>query len=489
MKPRPRHYAFASRGRRILCLTAWLLVPGLLVADSLPQALSESRFEDALRLLAPLLKAQPRDPRLWTAHGVSLKGLNRVPESLGSFAQALRIDPAFVPALKGAAEAAYGSRDKRAAGFLARLLKLEPANQTAHAMAAVLAFEAGNCRLALAHFDKAGPQADRDELAASQRGHCLLRTGRAPEAERIFARLLEAAPGSAAARYNLGVAQLGSQKAAEAASTLAPLAEMGDAEALNVLAGAEATLGRVDAAIAMLRRAVELAPKDERNYLDLALLCQKYDALALADEILDAGLGRLPESARLYAMRGVIQAQMGEIEGAARSFEQASRLEPEQSYASVGMSVLLSQTGRTESAVRLLREKLAAAPNDPNLNYLLADALIREGPAPQQPEFAQARQALLRTLRARPDHAKARAALGKLYLQQGEPARAVQELELALKHDAGNRAALSQLLVALRRLGREKEAAAVSAKLRQQYERDLGSEGARPQIRISRAGQ
>jgi hypothetical protein len=47
--------------------------------------------------------------------------------------------------------------------------------------------------------------------------------------------------------------------------------------------------------------------------------------LRLAVEILDVGLKRLPESATLYAMRGVLFAQLGELDQAALDFEHAGR--------------------------------------------------------------------------------------------------------------------------------------------------------------------
>jgi tetratricopeptide (TPR) repeat protein len=453
-------------------------------ADTLGEALASGRFQDALRLADSLLKTRAKDPRLWTARALALGGLERTQDSLASFDRALRLDPAFAPALKGASETAYRRRDTRAAAYLGKLLDLEPSNETAHAMAAVLAFEARDCPRAVRHFEQSRSQATGNALAATQFGHCLLQVGRAEEAVEIFERVLAAAPANADARFNLAVAHLQARRPAAAVATLKPLGE-GDPEALNLLGAAQAADGQLEAAIATLQRAAQLAPEDERNYLDLAILCQKHEAFGVAAEVLAAGLRRLPGSARLHAMRGVVHAQVGELDQAAAEFEEAGRLEPDQAYASVGLSVLLGQTGRLEGATKLLREKVTRSPNDPNLRYLLADALLREGAAPGQPEFVEAREALQHAIRVRPDFARARAGLGKVYLLEGNTARAVEELEHALRREPDNRPALSQLLTALRRLGREQEAAAVAERLRRQYERDLEAGATGQRLRIT----
>lgn len=466
--------------RLSLVFATLLLAVALGAADSLADALAGGRFQDALEMADSLLQTNPRDPRLWTARGLALGGLGRRQDSLASLDRALQIDPNFVPALQGASETTYRSRDKRAATYLEKLLRREPANETAHAMAAVLAFEARDCPAAVGHFEQSRRQVESNELASSQFGHCLLQLGRAEQAVKIFERL----PSSSNNRYNLAVAQLQARRPADAVATLQPLAAAGDAEAVNLLAAAQAAEGHLESAIASLRRAAQLSPQDERNYLDLAVLCQKHEALGLAGEILDAGLRRLPGSARLHAMRGVLHAQLAELDQASAAFEQAARLQPDQAYASMGLSVLLGQTGRLEGAARLLREKLAQAPGDATLNYLLADALLREGVAPHQPEFAEAREALRRAIRAQPDFAKARATLGKIYMREGDAERAVQELETALRYDPDNRPALSQLLAALRKLGRDEEASAVAARLRRQYEQDLEADAIRQRVRI-----
>jgi tetratricopeptide (TPR) repeat protein len=375
----------------------WVLLAANLRAadDPLLDAINNGRFKEALATADSLLKAQPRDARLWTARGVALGGLGRSEASLSSFDQALKISPGLLPALKGAAETAYRSRDSRASGYLAKILLADPKNDVANAMLGVLAFEGQNCSQALKYFDNSRALVERDPVATSQYGACLVNGGRAGDAVPIFQRALAANPTSINTRYNLAVSLLKAGRAEDAVETLRPLSE--DAAALNLRAAAESAAGRLEDAIASLRTASRLAPTDERNYIDFAVLCLEHDNSELAEEVATAGLKNIPGSARLYSVRGLVRALRGQQEQAATDFDKASELEPGRAYGAVGQSVLLRQGSRIEEAIAVLRRKLRAAPDDPILNYMLADVLLRQSANPGTLSFVEARKALERS--------------------------------------------------------------------------------------------
>jgi tetratricopeptide (TPR) repeat protein len=186
-------------------------------------------------------------------------------------------------------------------------------------------------------------------------------------------------------------------------------------------------------------------------------------------------------------MRGAIRAERSLVDDATRDFEHASALSPDELYASVGLSLVLRQADRLPEAITLLRRKLARSPRDATLNYLLADALLRADPGVDSPETAEARAALQRALRARPDFGKAHATLGKLQLRAGEVASAVDELRIAVRLDPNDRLALNQLVLGYRRLGRPEDAAAVAGQLKKLLERERTDEVARNRVRLYRA--
>ena len=447
--------------------------------SAVAEALAAGRFAEALRSLDAILATNPRNPKVWTARGLALKGLNRSAEGLASFEKAMSIDPNFAPALMGAAELAYSARDRRSGVYLSRLLKLQPESETANAMAGVLAFESKDCASAIGHFRKARGELSRNEIASAQLAQCLLAKGEATEAAAALERTLQSFPESRTARYNAAIAYVQSRRPKEAIRILRPLVDNSpDAGVLNLLASAQAADGQDQAAADSLKRAAELSPGDERNYVDLATLCFQRDAFSMAIDVLNTGLKSLPKSTRLYAMRGIMYAQLSQLDKAASDFEEAGRLEPDQMYGSAGLSVLLTENRQVDEAIALLRGKLARTPNDPALNYLLADAILRKGVEPGSPQWREALSRLETAIRMKPAFGQAWAVLGKMRLKAGDSHGAVEALRKALDYDPANRAALNQLLLALRVAGRKDEAAEVARRLREQ----LSSPAARVNI-------
>jgi tetratricopeptide (TPR) repeat protein len=451
-------------------------------------AFRAGRYADALIISEQDLKDQPSDAKLWTERAMALDRLGRNADSINSFQRALAFDPAFTPALEGAAELAYRIRDPRAQTFIAKLLVTNPQNTTAHAMAGVLDFESRNFKDAAEHFERAGPTLMKNEQAYSLYGACLLELGNAQQALPIFAALSERFPQSANVRYNLGYAQLLAGHAAEAITTLRPMTtgENPDASALNLMASAEAANGQLAAALNDLRSAARLRPEAEENYLDLATLCLEHNSIDVAEEIVNIGLQNVPNSARLYSMRGIINAQKNNYDQSSSDFEQANRLSPDKSYGSVGLSMVYAESKRPEEAIRILRDKLRTSPNDPTLNYPLADLLVNQPNGNNKDDLAAAHTALLRSIAAKPTFSNAHTLLGKVYRRTGDNAKAIEELKLALSYDSQNRVALNQIVSLLRETGRQQEAATYSASLRRILQQELKADAEQSRVRIVR---
>jgi tetratricopeptide (TPR) repeat protein len=456
--------------------------------DELSDAIAAQRFPDVLRLVDARLAAQPRDARLLTIRGIALERLGKLPESLAAFERALAVDPQSVPALKGATEVAYRAKSPKAAALIRRVLARDPQDETAQAMAGVLAVESGHCDVAIGHFERSGAGLDSNGPALTQYGGCLLRADRPTDAVAVFERAVRVSRDPAASQYNLAVAALQAHdpaRAIEAAErTLAVTPE--DANALSVFAAASAEAGHLQPAIDAMRKAIAAAPGEERYYMDLAVLCLDHDAPDLALEVTNAGLARIPASARLYTLRGAIHADRAELDDATRDFEQAAALSPDTLYGSVGLSLVLRQTAQLPEAIALLRSKLAQKPRDATLNYLLGDALMRSEPPAGTPVFREAERAFRQAVRAKPQFAKAHAALGKLYLRSGNAAAAAEELSAAARMDPSDRLALNQLVMAYRQLGRTDEAAQAAAQLKDVLDRDRTEEVARNRMRLVR---
>jgi tetratricopeptide (TPR) repeat protein len=479
--------------RRTSRLAVFLAATGLWAqaagVEAVLRALERKQFDEALRLLAPLVGSAPENPRLRTLEGMALSGLGRSAEALRCFREALQSAPEYLPALLGAAELEFRLRDPAAEARLNAVLRRQPANPTAHGMLGVLAYEKNDCVTAVRHFDAGATAVEGNVVALWQHGHCLMRLRRPEGAAAVFERLRGLRPQDGAVMYNLALALYESGRAGEAAAVLEPLlgAERPDSDVVSLAAAALEAAGQTPRAVSLLQRAIRQYPAEERHYVDLAVICLEHDAPKLAAEVLEAGLRNLPQSSRLYAMRGVVNGQLARFAQAEADFEKAAQLEPEKGFGQVGLSVVLQRLGREEEAAAKLREYLRRDPRDAGANWMLAQVLVRSGSVPGTQEFQEARAALERAVSSDPKLVPARTLLGKLYLQAGETEKAIRELEQAIELDPEDRTAVYQLMVALRAAGRQAELAKLLSRVRELIRKGAAEEQQTLRYRLVKA--
>jgi tetratricopeptide (TPR) repeat protein len=486
---------WSSQGGRVLALLGVLLgvLPAPAWTDSagaVIEALGQGEYQRALRLLEPLLRAAPEHPRLLTLKGLALARLRRQREALDAYRAALKRSAGYLPALQGAAEVEYELRDPEATKTLQRILRQDAANPTAHAMLGVLAFEQQDCEAATKHFAQAQAIVQSRPEALWQYGHCLLVLGRIQEAIPVFERLVSVRPEEEAARYNLALAlhQLGRQ--GDAAGVLQPLLAIDKpkAEVLNLAAAIFEADHQTPQAVETLQRAIRLYPSEEGNYLDLADICLQHDSPGLALEILNSALRQMSPSARLYAMRGVVHAQLGQLKEAEADFENALVREPLTSFARAGLSLALQRAGRDQEAISKMRHYVKDNPSDVRGLWMLAQLLMQAGASPGSAEFQEALSALLRAIERDPAFSEARVLLGRLYLLSGETERAVEQLRRAVEQQPDNRTAIYQLATALRQVGQPEESRALLARVRALVQKEAEQERQMRRYRLLKVG-
>jgi tetratricopeptide (TPR) repeat protein len=429
--------------------------------DSVVAALRSHDNARALALSQELARAHPTDPRAWTLEGMAFQSLGRTQESLRAFEHALEIDPNNVAALEAAAQLEFQGGSSKAVPFLERLLRLNPKDETSHAMLGALAFNRKDCATAVAHYQKSPQVISNNVPALRQFGACLFHLKRYSEAIPVFQHIGELQPGDAESVYNLGLVQFQAHQYGDAIHTLLALTEGGPekqrAAALNLIAAAYEANEQTPQAVAALQRAIPLAPDEVDNYLDLATISLDHGAYKVGVDVVNAGLHRLPDSAPLYLERGVLEVQMDHYDQANADFQKAEALNPLQNYSSVALGISLLQQNELPRSVQVVKQRLAKAPDDAVLNYLLAEIHIRMGVAPGTPAFKEAMVAAQRALRKEPGFNLAADTLTELYLRSGETALAEKTSRLALKSDPNDQSALYHLIVCLRKKGARTE--------------------------------
>ena len=439
--------------------------PQMPLGSALLSALNEHRYGEAVQIADSALKVHPADPWLWTLRGMALEGKGETTASLNSLNKALSLDSRYVPALKAASQIAYQHHDPRAPAFLGRLLALHPDEAAAHAMAGVLDFEAQNCAGAIAHFQKSAQFVLSTETSATEYAACLLKEHSTANAVELLKRAHALFPESRNLRYDLGLAQTENGQNADALATLQP-AQDDDPGILNLRASIESAAGNLDTAFADLKRAVEMDPQVERNYLDMALLCIDHNQEQRAADALTVGIVHLPEDAGLYAVRGIAYAELSRYDEAEKDFAQARKLDPKGSFSELAHSVLYSERNQPEQVEQSLRQELQKAPDDPVINTLLASLLMHQGALPSTTEFSEAKAAVVRALKKNPRYVEALILQAEIDSDEGDLAGALNVLERAAKVEPDDRTTLNQMLLVLRKLGRKEDAMRVAQQLK-----------------------
>ena len=457
---------------------------------SIQSAVGSQDFSKALELLGPALQKSPNDPRLWTLQGVAYSGQGNKKDALASFRHALRIAPNAPPALHGAAQIEYEAGSAAGIPLLQRLLQLEPQDTIAHGMLAVLAYQQGNCKLATAHFEKAGALFDSQIEGLHAYATCLIRLKQFDPAAKVFQRALLLNPNDRRERQVLAALQLRAHQAQEAISTLDPLLQADpDAQTLELAATAHEEVHDTPQAVSLLRQAILLDPHNINLYVDFALVSAAHQSNEVGVHVVTDGIAQEPSAAPLYLARGVLYAQLDQYDKAQDDFERANDLDPNQSLSAAAQGLAAMQKNDLDRALTSVQERLARRPNDPALLYLQGDILAQKGVAPESPEFEIAMRSAKKAVALQPSLGPARGVLAKLYLRAGEYKEAAQQCREALKIDPGDQTALYRLVQALRKSGDNRETPELLKRLAALRQQTTKEERERNRYRLADDGQ
>lgn len=427
--------------------------------EPIASALQNQEFQKALALLRPALQASPGNSQLWAMQGAAYTGERHTKEALASFRNALKISPDYLPALEGAIQIEYEAEDAAAIPLLQRMLRLRPADATSHGMIAVLEYQRGNCGAAVVHFEKAGTLFDSKASALHAYAICLVKLNHPEKAARVFQQALILSPDDRRERRLLASIQLMAHQPQDALGTLGPLLQGSneEVETLELAATAYEENKDTPQAVASLRQAILLDPKDVNLYVDFANICSAHDSFQVGIDVVSDGIGQLPRAVPLYLARGVLYVQLAEYDKAEADFETAHTLDPRQSLSSAAQGLLAVQEDDVNRALATVQTKLAQKPKDGPLLYLQADFLSQKGVEPGTPEFQLAMRSAKQAVALQPTLSGARTVLAKLYLQEGKYPEAIEQCRRALDRDPKDQTALYHMIQALRKTGNNNE--------------------------------
>ena len=477
----------------------------LLCAHCAAQAVSESprasdlaeiqslirtkQYDQALSLTAADLKKTPADFRLWTVQGIAFSLHGNPSEALNSFDHALHLSPAFMPALKGEVEILFRSRDKRAMPLLEKILKADPQDVTAHEMLASLQRKYGECPAAIQHFALAADAVDTHPESLEAYGYCLLETHQSEKAIPVFERLATLLPDRSYAKYDLAVVQVASGKYDEAIKTLEPLLtdDQKDPDILSLASQAYEKTKNTPRAVALLRQAIVLSPTTPGYYAAFAALCLEHDSFQVGVDMINAGLKYIPDDPSLYLSRGLLYVELAQFENAEADFSRVEKLSSFQALGSYALDLTEVQRNNPERAVAKARAQLKARPDDPLLNYFLAQSLMNQSPDVESEQFKEALRADLKSVKGKPDYVPAHDLLAAIYSHAAQYSQAIEECRTALRYDPSDETATYHLLIAMKHSGQTEELPALSKRLAQLHRESLQHENERKSFRLVEA--
>lgn len=369
-------------------------------------------LEEAIRCYAGLQELEPGEPRWPHLHATIVAGYGQAEEAAALWQRTLELAPDYVPARLRLGDLQLKSNHQAAAAATyAEVLKRSPDNPYALLGLARLDLEAGRWE----------PARQRLEAVVAktnyQLGYDLIVT--------LYERLGQ---NDRATAIRASAKASGAYRDPDDPWLDELLADCYDPYRLSLTAGTIARNGKPAEAVALLERAIAIAPEDV--------------------------------SARFQL--GTLLVEQGNLAGAREQLERCTTLSPDFSDGWVQLSALQAKQGEAAAAERTLAEGLQRCPQSPGLHLMAARNLRQAG------RLGESIAEFRTSIRLRPNEPDAYIELGNLFVSQGREAEAVDLFRRALDVEPGNPAALGILTFHAITTGNENEARRWLARVRQQ---------------------
>jgi tetratricopeptide (TPR) repeat protein len=338
------------------------------------------RLKDAAERFEQAVRAQSTDRAATIRLGQVYLGLNRLREAREQFDSVVAVFPAL--ARQGLGEVALRERRfDEAVGHFRAALEQVPQASSIHYSLAMAYRGLGRLEEARSHLEQRGTgginvgdpivnslqtlvRGERGLVALGRRAY---EAGRYDEAASAFAKAIESAPSSVAARLNLGLTelQLGNTAAGvallQAAFDLAPEEADVSRELLRVLL----RLGRVDEAIQVLTKFRSTNPDDEETLVSLSILLAERERYGEAVALLAEANQRFPArsaTATTFA-RFLASSPDRSVRNGRRALDLATEVyqaEPTPAHAET-MALAFAELERCDEALTWMKRAIAEA--------------------------------------------------------------------------------------------------------------------------------
>ena len=426
---------------------------------------AEVHFANAVRV-------DPRSPSAHNNHGASLVKLGRSKEAAIEFVNSLNLDRNQPNALVNLARLRLDSGTepnlREALELFDQGYKLRPDVDIARALvvvalrlkkrdAAATYYREYSLRVAQEQTQNTAPTA-RAELGAA-----LLENALSSEAILELTAAVNGDPANTETIIRLSKAHLAANDIPAAGRVLESAVAQGieSAPLYAQLASVYEKGGHIENAIPAWRLAIQRDPQSDIYRFTYGMLLITALAPDAAVIRLREALELFPRSSKLWLALGIANFKGGRNDEAAKSLTKSIELEPKYAPAHVYLGMTYVEVGQYPTALDAYGHALVLNPKLWIVNFLSADVMLKQTNA----DNTAIENHLLKAVRADPNFAPGRLALGKLYLRTRRLAEAATEFETVIKIEPKVAEAYYQLALAYSRLRRTEE----SQKLMDQF--------------------
>ena len=137
-----------------------------------------------------------------------------------------------------------------------------------------------------------------------------------------------------------------------------------------------------------------------------------------------------PDSVRSHVLLGDIYQQLERFDDAEVEYQKALAVSASDRAAMLGLASAYLYNYNSKGAMSLAQKALADAPDDPDLNLIMAQSLL------DQRQYAESEPYLQKSLNAKPQMLpRIHALIGKAYAETGRTREAIEELNLGASSD------------------------------------------------------
>ena len=388
--------------------------------------------------------------------------LGRLPEARSNLQRILKSKPGDRPSILLLGMVSENLKDYTEAakllGSMPELVKQRPESIAALARAYYQTHQERKAREVLEDLLTNGPAPQGVFLG----GEVASQAGDSETALRLFGSIRSSYSDPTDLAYNMALAEYRGGHFKEAENILTELTRSGHqtSEGYDLLGWCFYKQGEYRESVRAMDHAIDLEPTRELNYLDLGQMLIEQSRLILARTVATKALERIPDSSRLYMMKGMIEVKQGDYTDAVTSYSRAVALDRTSPEANSNLAKVQWLDGMSKEAEATFESGIKRFPEDAPTYLEYAVTLLKDAENGDTTKEARAVSLLEQACALDESYSEPHYELGNLWLRKGKISEALQELQAAARLNPKDEKTHFALSRAYRHLGRSQEAAA-----------------------------